>query len=46
MSEDRRVRPLVPPRNYEGKADGAMREQQMKKQGCDRAFIEKWNRND
>ena len=38
------IRPLVPPRNYEGKKDRDTREQQLKKQGCDRAFIEKWSR--
>jgi hypothetical protein len=41
-----RVRPIIPPRNYEGKADRSTREQQLKKQGLDRAFIEKWNRHD
>jgi hypothetical protein len=38
------VRPLVAPRNYEGKTDRESRADKLKKQGCDRAFIEKWSK--
>lgn len=43
---DRRVIPLVPPRDYEGKKDRDTREQKLKKQGLNQNFIDKWNKND
>ena len=41
-----RVRPLVPPRNYEGKKDRGTSLDRLKKQGCDSELVRRMNRND